>query len=86
MKIPRKIRTRSQHAMMNKQNQIEVESQNVQEEIRKKAKIAAERRLTQPPKSPRHQSASKEKMKAKRNSKKFERLLSCTKKNLSKVS
>lgn len=70
---------------MDRQNQIEAESQNVQEEIRKKAEIAAERRLTQPPKSPRSKYASKQKMKAKRNSKKFERLLSRTKENLSKV-
>lgn len=80
-----KIRTRSQHAMMDRQNQITMESQNVQAEIRKKAEIAAERRLNQPPKSPRSQSASKQKMMTKRNSKKFERLLKCKKKNLSKV-
>lgn len=54
-------------------------------EIREKAKkFALNRPLNGPPVNP-ALSASKQKVKAKRNSKKFERLISSVKKNLSKV-
>lgn len=74
------VRTRAESVLIERRYQKDVLS-----EIHDKAEDLANSRQVNPLRSPRKQSASKQKRKAKRDSAKFQRLISSVKENLSKV-